>query len=404
MTIDDLFKSIRCAIERQQLLKQILNTKELLEKKNARLAELYQTAHCFVDNVSHEFRTPLTVIKEFTMLVCDGVVGSITDEQRHLLDVVVDRCDDLNTMVDDMLDISRLEAGLLGVFRRPSDVAAIVENLRPALERKAGVRGLTLAIDVAPGMPQVYCDAEKVSRVIINLAVNAIKFTPEGGHVRIWATQNPQAPGALVGVTDTGPGMDPSGLKRIFERFEQLDTGVLAPSKGFGLGLNIAQELVELNLGEMTVDSQVGQGSTFAFTLPPAVPLEVMRRYLRRIAGLRDIPATVSFITARIDAGVDVQAVAEIDAHLHGLLRRNDLAFRAGDRSWVLVINCSDLEINHVCDKAAKSFEDYNRNRVRGPLPTIDMRLLGTWQVKSQSDQVLAQFGELLVAESQEGV
>ena len=88
------------------MFKQILNTKELLEKKNARLAELYQTAHRFVDNVSHEFRTPLTVIKEFTMLVCDGVVGPISDEQRHMLDVVVDRCDDLNTMVDDMLDIS----------------------------------------------------------------------------------------------------------------------------------------------------------------------------------------------------------------------------------------------------------------------------------------------------------
>ena len=278
-----------------------------------------------------------------------------------------------------------------------------MENLRPC-DRKAAVRGLTLAIDVAPGMPQVCCDAEKVSRVIINLAVNAIKFTPEGGHVRIWATQNPQGPGALVGVTDTGPGMDAAGLKRIFERFEQLDTGVHSTCKGFGLGLNIAQELVDLNLGEMTVDSQVGQGSTFAFTLPPAVPLEVMRRYLRRIAGLRDIPATVSFITARVEAGVDSQAVAEIDAHLHGLLRRNDLAFRAGDRSWVLVINCSDLEINHVCDKAAKSFEDYNRNRIRGPLPTIDMRLQGTWHVKSQSDQVLAQFGELLDAESQEGV
>ena len=118
VTSEMLVNAIRYAIQRQQLLQEITNAKELLEKKNQRLAELYQTAHRFVDNVSHEFRMPLTVIKEFTSLIRDGLAGTVTDEQRRYLDIVGDRDDDLNLMVDDMLDVSKLEAGLLGAWRR----------------------------------------------------------------------------------------------------------------------------------------------------------------------------------------------------------------------------------------------------------------------------------------------
>ncbi len=140
VTRDMLLSAIRNAMQRQQLLQDLRTAKQLVEKKNQHLAEMYETAHRFVDNVSHEFRTPLTVIKEYTALMREGLVGPITTEQGQFLDIVSARADDLNTMVDDMLDVGKLEAGRLGVWRRDCQVAEIIERLRPSLERKAAAR------------------------------------------------------------------------------------------------------------------------------------------------------------------------------------------------------------------------------------------------------------------------
>jgi signal transduction histidine kinase len=156
-----------------------------LETKYQRLARLYRTAHQFVDNVSHEFRTPLTVIKEYVSLIREGIVGPVSDEQSKMLHVVEDRADDLNTMVDDMLDVSKLESGLLGVYRQECDIAQVLRHVRPALERKAVVKGVELQWDIEPGLPSIYCDPEKAGRVLINLSINAIKFCGQPGHVRI---------------------------------------------------------------------------------------------------------------------------------------------------------------------------------------------------------------------------
>ncbi len=397
VTTDTLANSIRYAIQRQQLLQEITAAKELLEKKNRRLAELYETAHRFVDNVSHEFRTPLTVIKEYTSLVRDGLVDS-AEQQRHFLDVVADRADDLNTMVDDMLDVSKLEAGLLGAWRRTCSVATIIEDLRPALERKASVKGIALELSVEPSLPDVYCDDEKVGRAIINLAVNAIKFCRDQGPVRLWARENSPLPGVMVGVTDNGPGINEEGLAKIFERFRQLDHNGSARGacKGFGLGLNIAKELVDLNLGELTVESQVDRGSTFAFTLPPAEPVEVIRRFLQRIVHLRNGPPTLSLVSATIDPPDRAPVSDDIDAYLHSLLRRNDLVYRVEETRWLLLVATGEFELELFYSKARRALNDMNRNRIHGPLPEVDMETLGFWRTSCDFQEVFTQLSPAL--------
>jgi hypothetical protein len=380
------------AIQRQQLFREIMQAKELLERKNERLAELYQTAHRFVDNVSHEFRTPLTVINEYTSLIRDGLMGPVTDEQARLLDIVSSRSDDLNTMVDDMLDVSRLEAGLLGACRKRCRVVDIVENVRPALTRKAVVKGIVLEIDLAESLPDVYCDDEKVRRVIINLTVNAIKFCGEGS-VRIWAMENSLAPGVVIGVTDTGPGIEAADLKRIFDRFSQLDVGVRTSCKGFGLGLSIAQDLVDLNFGEMTVESEIGRGSTFTFTLPPDEPLEIIERYLRRMAKLREASPKVSLISVVID---NPSAGDGVDMYLQSLLRRNDLSFRLNGCQWLLAIATSDIGIDEFYANARQALDHINRNRIHGPLPKVVLHTEGTWHATHQAAALVARLRQLL--------
>ena len=373
----------------RRLVAQLQTSRELLEKKNRRLSRLYKMAHRFVDNVSHEFRTPLTVIKEYVALMSEGLVGDISEEQARLLNVVEDRADDLNTMVDDMLDVSKLEAGLLGVWRKNCQIADIIVHVRSNLEKKATVKGVHLEIDVDDNLSAIYCDAEKVGRVIINLVVNAIKFSGEPGHVRLWVQEDVASCEIVIGVTDNGPGIDQESLAEIFRRFRQLGSNSRGSTKGFGLGLNIAKELVDLNFGRMNVESEVGHGSTFSFTVPLADPRELMQRCLDRIHHLRNGSSVVSIVIARIDDSLDSALVDDVDSFLNYLLRRNDLLFRAGAHGWLIVLPTVNCELEKFFARVTKSRNDANRNRPHGPLPEIEMRVEGTWNVADHREQIL---------------
>ena len=182
-----LSRSIRFALLRQNLSQRLQATNELLEEKNLRLSQLCDTAQQFVENVSHEFRTPLTVIREFTSIIRDGLDGPVTAKQEEHLNKVLHRTDDLALMVDDMLDISKLEAGLLSVWRRKCHANELIENVVGLLKGRAASKKVKLSVTLPHALPDVFCDDEKARRVIMNLAVNAIKFAPEGGSVDVWA-------------------------------------------------------------------------------------------------------------------------------------------------------------------------------------------------------------------------
>jgi len=393
---ETLDRSIQYAIQRNRkrreisgLLEEVEQSRRLLERKNRRLARLYRTAQRFVNNVSHEFRTPLTVIREYTDLLREGVLGTVNEEQCRYLDVVVDRADDLNRMVDDMLDVSRLEAGLLGAWRRRSHIRDIVEYHVPTLTRKAELKDVRLEIDIPDDLPAVYCDAEKVGRVIVNLAVNAIKYCGERGIVKVWAREDDERPGLVVGVTDNGPGIAPECRKSIFGRYNQLRTDSRSSTNGVGLGLNIAQELVELNFGHMSLESQVGQGSTFSFTLPADEPHEVITRFLCRLRQSHREGAFVSFVRASAVEPCDSARVDELDSFLNYLLRRHDLLFRTTANEWLLIVPESQSELALFFDRIAEQRDETNNNRPNGILPEIAFQSLGTWPADTDSAAIL---------------
>jgi signal transduction histidine kinase len=390
-----LVRSLRYAIERhratalQSRNEQLEQARALLESKNQRLARLYRTAHQFVDNVSHEFRTPLTVIKEYVSLIREGIVGPVSDEQSKMLHVVEDRADDLNIMVDDMLDVSKLESGLLGVYRQECEIAQILRHVRPALERKAVVKGVELEWEIEPDLPAIYCDPEKAGRVLINLSINAIKFCGQPGHVRISCGRDPDSSGVVVGVTDNGPGISVENQRVLFRRFKQLGESVRSSTKGFGLGLSIAKELAEANLGEIHVKSEIGRGSTFSFTLPPADPLDVMRRYLRRIMHSSHLSRHISLIEAEVAEFTDADLIDDAGEFLSCLLRYHDLLLETGRARWLIVLPIAQSQIESFLLRADKAIGETNRNRLGQPLPTIGLHPLGTWP-SSNHDELLA--------------
>lgn len=391
-----LVRSLRYAIERhratvlQSRNEQLEQARAQLESKNQRLAKLYRTAHQFVDNVSHEFRTPLTVIKEYVSLIRDGIVGPVSDEQSKMLHVVEDRADDLNTMVDDMLDVSKLESGLLGVYRQECDIAQILRHVRPALERKADVKGVELEWVIEPGLPALYCDPEKAGRVLINLSINAIKFCGQPGRVGVSCARDPDSSGVVVGVTDNGPGISPENQRVLFRRFKQLGESVRSSTKGFGLGLSIAKELAEANLGEIRVQSEIGRGSTFSFTLPPADPIEVMRRYLRRITYSCHLVRHISLVEADVAEFTDADLIADAGEFLNCLLRYNDLLLKTGPTRWLIVLPIAQSLVESFLLRAEKSICEANRNRLGDPLPTIGLHPLGTWPSTNHDELLTA--------------
>jgi signal transduction histidine kinase len=404
-----LEKAIHHAIQRQQQLvetkcmlaelktsrAQLAEQRDLLESKNRRLKKLYRTAQRFVDNVSHEFRTPLTVIKDYVTLVREGMAGPINDEQTRMLDVATVRTDDLNNMVDDLLDVSKLEAGLLGVWRRNCRLSDALRTLIPAFEKKAEVKRISLTTDISEPLPEVYCDGEKIGRIVINLVTNAMKFCGEPGLVRLWAKENSDGCEVVVGVTDNGPGIDDEGLKAIFQRFKQLKSNIKSSTKGFGLGLNIAKELVDLNLGEMHVESRPGQGSTFSFSVPMAVPQEVMKRFLDRASAPSSSIGNITLVHGATRDAEPIGDADDLDSFFNYLLRRNDLLFRNGEHDWVFVLSTPQTEIDNFLDRAQAEYEKANRNRPYGPMPAFTFEVGGTWSVPDDCAEILEAFHQL---------
>ena len=396
VTPDGLARSIRYAVHRQQnvsenerLVKDLEESRELLEKKNRRVSKLYRTAHRFVNNVSHEFRTPLTVVKEYVSLMRDGLLGPLNDEQRRFLDIVNDRADDLNHMVDDMLDVSKLEAGILTIYRVHARLSDIVKHVRIGLERRAALKDVHLDIAVDEELPAVFCDSEKVGRVIVNLVVNAIKFCGNPGHVRLEASLSECQQEMVVKVSDNGQGISRKDLRVIFRRFKQLGPNPRGSTKGFGLGLSIAKELVLLNLGEMSVESKVGKGSIFSFTVPLDNPNEVLRRYLRRLKASRNDGKTVSLALVSADSTIDSDTTEDVTTFLSGSLRRNDLLFYRGSARWLMVLSISASELDAFFGRLRQSATDSNRNRFGRPLPTLQMDAIGQWRVDGNVNEVM---------------
>lgn len=391
VTPESLRIAIGCAVKRQRLVEELRVAGELLAKLNRNLRRSYETAQQFVDNVSHEFRTPLTVIKEFTWLVREEVAGPITEQQTRYLDTVLNRTDDLALMVDDMLDVSKLKAGLLGVDRRGYELREIVEQVVTIIERRASAKRLAVATEVPDSLPRVYCDEEKVRRVILNLAVNAIKFTPDSGRISIRADREPDGRLLRVSVSDTGPGISKQDQERIFRRFQQIDVRANGSSKGFGLGLDIARELIGLNLGTIDCHSEPGRGSTFSFTLPIDLPDVVADVFLARAIEDQDACPAVTLLEATTIARQD-KRTPDVQEFLSEHLCGGDLLYRSSPTRWLILSTRDAQQVDELCAAVSTARSDFNRNAPTGQLPPICITTLDRGRLPEDRDRLRAAF------------
>jgi signal transduction histidine kinase len=259
-----------------------------LEASHRKLQALDRLKSEFVSNVSHELRTPLTAIRMAVDNLLDGVSGDISPTLQRYLTRVKDNTDRLVRLISDLLDLSRIEAGRVELHPAPVSIGETFQDVVDGLRPMATAKGLVLEV-VPEGHPVVaLADRDKLHQVLTNLVGNAVKFTPEGGRVRLsvrvvhpWESQAPSglddAPSRVedagqveVTVEDTGEGIPSEELGAIFEKFHQVHRHGQRKAHGTGLGLTIAKSLIEIQGGTIRVESELGRGSRFIFTLPTA--------------------------------------------------------------------------------------------------------------------------------------
>ncbi len=273
--------------EREQLQTELWEHARLLEERNAELRRaneelkrLDQLKSDLVSMVSHELRTPLATIKEFSGILADQIAGPLTKSQEDFLGIIKANVERLARIIDDLLDMAKIEAGRVILTKGFIEVGPLLEQLVRSMRPLAESHQITLESEAPERIAAAFADEDKVTQVLLNLLSNAIKYTKGPGRITVRVDEQPNE--VRFSVQDTGIGINPEDLPKLFQKFQQFQRlpGV-AGSKGTGLGLAISKRLVELHGGRIWAESQVGQGSTFYFTLPKYHVEEVFREYLR---------------------------------------------------------------------------------------------------------------------------
>jgi len=243
-----------------------------IQDKSRQLEEASQHKSQFLANMSHELRTPLNAILGYTELMADGAYGEPSEKMLGILKRLEANGKHLLGLINDVLDLSKIEAGQLVLELSDYSVQDIAQTVRSTLEPLAADKKLAFKLELAPELPPGHGDGRRLTQVLINLVGNAIKFT-DAGEVAIKAEANNGS--FHVSVRDTGPGISAADQTRLFQEFQQADNAITKKKGGTGLGLAISKRIIEMHGGRIWVESQLGQGSTFAFTLPVIVERQV---------------------------------------------------------------------------------------------------------------------------------
>jgi signal transduction histidine kinase len=236
-----------------------------LEQKSRELEVASQHKSEFLANMSHELRTPLNAIIGFSEVLSERMFGDLNEKQEEYLKDIHASGTHLLSLINDILDLSKIEAGRMELELTDFHLPTALDNALILVRERAGRRSITLQMSVDERLGEVRADERKIRQVVLNLLSNAIKFTPEGGRIEVGAL--PRDGSVEVSVTDTGVGIAPEDQEAVFEEFRQVGTAE-RKAEGTGLGLTLCRKFVELHGGRIRVTSQVGVGSTFTFTIP----------------------------------------------------------------------------------------------------------------------------------------
>jgi signal transduction histidine kinase len=249
----------------QQRREQVANELKLERRERDKLEGL---KHVYVSVAAHELRSPMASMMAYLELLAEGDYGDLTDDQRAAIEVLANSARRLIDTTDQLLDVTRLAEDRVDLLLQPAILEEVVRQTINEHAPRAAASGIDLQSAIPKAIPLILCDEVRVAQILANLVGNAIKYTPEGGHVVVRADAQDDQGMVRIRVEDDGVGISEADQARLFERFFRAESAQLTGAPGTGLGLHISRALVELHSGEIGVESTPGIGSTFWFTLP----------------------------------------------------------------------------------------------------------------------------------------
>jgi PAS domain S-box-containing protein len=252
-------------------------TEEIIKRQNIQLRKLDELKTAFLNVTSHELRAPMASIKGYIQLILKQKLGEITGEQKKALEVVLRNINRLDHLIQDILDVSRLESGTMKFVSEKTDVRKMVEETVETVQSSADLKDIKINTELEDKLPILVVDSERIKQVIMNILNNAIKFSPDGSVVNVRAKKEKDF--VLFEFQDFGRGIPKNKQEKIFHMFYQVNSGVDLKFGGVGLGLSISRGIVLAHNGKIWVESKVGKGSTFRFTLPVKQVKDVMKKF-----------------------------------------------------------------------------------------------------------------------------
>jgi signal transduction histidine kinase len=270
---EDGRKVIQCNVrhitERKQAESQMRDVQNQLERTNRDLRKRSEEIQYFYHTLSHELKTPLTAAREFVSIVIDGLAGELNPTQLDYLGIAKKSCTELAVYINDLLDATRLDTGKLRIELKAVSLATIIHRAITTMQPIAALKKIRLSQELDHQLMDVMADESRIMQILTNLLNNALKFTFEGGRVVVKLGEYPKSSKCVqISVTDNGCGIPPDQIDNLFHRFFQIKKHEAMPEKGVGLGLYLCRELVSMHGGSIWVESAVGTGSTFSFTIP----------------------------------------------------------------------------------------------------------------------------------------
>ncbi len=337
-----------------------------LDNKNAALLKLDQLKSDFVASVSHELRTPLTIIRESVSLLLDGILGSISEKQRQIMSICLTDIDRLGRIINDLLDISKIEAGKVRLSRSVVDIIGLTKEVCNNFEMNIKSRGLELRQNLPEKSIEIYADRDKIIQVLTNLLGNSVKFTSKG---YIEVTVEDKGDSVVCSLKDTGRGISKEDLSKVFSKFQQFGRVDGPGEKGTGLGLSIAKGIIDLHQGEISVESKEHEGTQFTFTLPKYSPeLELKDKIEKDINEAVREDKEVSLFIIKVqnydkimgspNKGRLEDILNKIPVIVHGTVKGEDFVNRQGDEIIILskMNKGNSAKINMRLRKAVSDF------------------------------------------------
>lgn len=351
----------------EKLLEKIKLLSQELDKKNQRLRKIDQLKYDFILTLSHELRVPLSIVKEGVSLVLDEIPGKINDKQTEVLSSVRDNVNSLASVMDDMLDVSRIEAGEIRLKKQFVSMTGLIKHLATSFSRKAGQKGLDIRTSIPGEEISVYIDYDRINRVFNNLIENSLKFTDEG-YIEIGIVKEEGRIECYV--MDTGIGIKGDDIPKVFGKFQKV---VHVPDKndeGTGLGLSIAKGIVEMHKGKIWCESEPGKGSRFSFSLPLCTTEDLFLEYVNdaiKEAEKKETKMTVVMVAAGHAPGAkqklsedELQATVKDLAEVidSGLRREGDVVARGKGEIIIILSGCSAEHVSSVKGRLYQAMEE----------------------------------------------